>query len=337
MRCLEEVHQARTIQGLVETDEYEVLRRSVISRLRWPEPLTVKPLHSCSRRENFPLGAVNPDYTVLTGETMPTEARPDPTAMAIETWSLGEYTQLARDLLPVATQLVETTDVSEGDRVLDIACGSGNVALTAWRRGATVTGSDLVPRMLEFAGDNASIMGADDIEWRQADAAALPFEDDSFDVVLSCFGHIAAFDPDAAGRELVRVTKPGGRIAYSSWTPDGLTRPILETLAEYTPPDAPQDSPADTLWADLAVAPNRLGKDVEDVTVHHKVLPYHFLSPQHFWTHLAEYTGPFVAIRNQVGESDRKALDRAVIDALEPYFEENALRFEYALVSAKKR
>jgi ubiquinone/menaquinone biosynthesis C-methylase UbiE len=252
-------------------------------------------------------------------------------------WSLGEDTQLAQDLLPVATHLVETTAVTEDDRLLDVACGSGNVALTAWRRGADVTGSDLVPRMLEFARENAAIMGADDIDWRQGDAADLPFEDDSFDVVLSCFGHIAAFDPDAAGRELVRVTKPGGRIAYTSWTPDGLTRPILDTLAEYMPPDAPQDSPADTLWADPEIASERLGKGVDELTVHHEVLPYYFLSPQHFWKHLAENTGPFVAIRSQVSDSDRKALDRSVVEALEPHFEENVFRFEYAIVSARKR
>ena len=268
---------------------------------------------------------------------MPPEARPDPAEMAIEMWSLGEYPRLARDLLPAATRLVETTDVSEDDSVLDVACGSGNVALTAWRRGADATGSDLVPRMLEFARENAAIVGADDVDWRQGDAADLPFADESFDVVLSCFGHIAAFDPAAAGRELVRVTKPGGRIAYTSWTPDGLTRPILETLADYTPPDAPQDAPADTLWADPEIASERLGGAVEDLTVHDEVLSYRFLSPQHLWAHLAENAGPFVAIRNQVSDADREALDRSVVAALEPHFEENVFRFEYALVSATKR
>lgn len=257
--------------------------------------------------------------------------------MAIEMWTLGEYTQLARDLLPAATRLVEATAVAADDRVLDVACGSGNVALTAWRRGVEVTGSDLVPRMLDLARENATIMDADDIDWRRGDAADLPFADDSFDVVLSCFGHIAAFAPDAAGRELVRVAKPDGRIAYTSWTPDGLTRPILETVADYLPPEAQFDAPADFLWADPEIARERLGDGVYDVTVHREMLPYHFLSPEHFWKHMAENAGPFVAIRNRIDQDDRAALDRAVSEALEPHFEENVIRFEYALVSAKKR
>lgn len=257
--------------------------------------------------------------------------------MAIEMWSLGEYTQLERDLLPVAARLVETAAVTGDDRVLDVACGSGNVALTAWRRGAAVTGCDLVPRMLDLARENAAIMGAADVDWRQGDAADLPFADGAFDVVLSCFGHIAALDPDAAGRELVRVTNPGGRIAYTSWTPDGLTRPILETVAGYLPPGAQQDAPADFFWADPDVASDRLGEGVDELTVRHDSLPYSFLSPAHCWTHLAENAGPFVALRGQVDAADRGALDRAVVDALEPHFEENELRFEYALVTATKR
>lgn len=268
---------------------------------------------------------------------MPTETRPDPEQMAIEMWTLGEYTQLARDLLPAATQLVKSTTVTANDQVLDVACGSGNVALTAWRQGADVTGSDLVPQMLEVARQNAAIMGADDIDWRQGNAEALPFEDDSFDVVLSCFGHIAAFDPAAAGRELVRVTRPGGRIAYTSWTHDGLTRPILETLADYLPPGALPESLPDFLWADPELARERLGEKADDVTVDLDFLSYRFLSAAHCWKHLSKNAGPFVAVRSQVNEEAREALDRTVIEALEPYFEDNLIRFEYALVNATKQ
>lgn len=267
---------------------------------------------------------------------MPAEANPDPQQQAIEMWSLGDYTQLDRDVLPAATLVVDAVDISEGDRVLDVACGTGNVALTAWRRGANVTGCDLVPSMLELAQQNAARMDANDIEWRQGDAADLPFETAAFDSVVSCFGHITAMDVDAAGSELVRVTKPGGQIAYTAWTPDGLTGPILGTIKDFLPPGALPATPPDFLWSDPEIVNDRLGGDITDLSIDLGVLSYYFLSPEHAWAHFAENAGPFAAIRNQLDDHARKALDQAIVASLEPHFNNNEFRFEYALVTATK-
>lgn len=121
-------------------------------------------------------------------------------------WTLGSYPNLAAVFMPIAARLVDAAAVGPNDRVLDVACGTGNVALTASRRGADVTGVDITPAMLEEAREQAAVTGAD-IKWQEGDAAALPFRDDTFDVTLSCLGHMFVPDPDAAGSELVRVTR----------------------------------------------------------------------------------------------------------------------------------
>ncbi|MFC4439004.1 MULTISPECIES: class I SAM-dependent methyltransferase [Natrialbaceae] len=131
-------------------------------------------------------------------------------------WSLGSYSDIAPTFLGTAAHLVGTAGISATDAVLDVGCGTGNAAITAARRGARVTGLDIVPAMLDEARENATIAGVEPIDWQEGSATDLPFEDDAFDVTLSCLGHVFAEPPDDAGRELLRVTRPGGRIAFTS-------------------------------------------------------------------------------------------------------------------------
>lgn len=150
-------------------------------------------------------------------------------------WSLGSYSEIAPYFLGMAAHLVEAADVSATDTVLDVGCGTGNAAITAARRDVSVTGLDIVPSMLDEAREHATITDVTTIDWHEGTATDLPFADGTFDVTLSCLGHMFAEPPDQAGRELLRVTRPGGRIAFTSWTPDGPVPAMGAVLNEYLP------------------------------------------------------------------------------------------------------
>ncbi|TDB89056.1 class I SAM-dependent methyltransferase, partial [Actinomadura sp. 7K534] len=148
-------------------------------------------------------------------------------------WALGDYPSLAAEVIPsLGEVLVRAAGVTSGDRVLDVAAGSGNAAVPAARTGAKVVASDLTPELLEAGRKQADA----DLEWRQADAEALPFADGEFDVVLSCVGVMFAPHHQAAADELVRVCRPGGRIALLNWTPEGFIGQMFATMKPYAPP-----------------------------------------------------------------------------------------------------
>ena len=132
--------------------------------------------------------------------------------------------------------LVKLCNVSSGDRVLDVACGTGKTAITARRNGAKVTGIDFTPQMLTQAKAEATLAEADDTEWIEGDAEDLPFEDSSFDVVLSSFGHMFAPHPKVAIGEMLRVMEPGGRIAFATWPPEHANGKMFEAMAKHIHP-----------------------------------------------------------------------------------------------------
>ncbi len=251
-----------------------------------------------------------------------------------EEWTIGSYSTLARVFLPMAAEVVDAAGVGSGDRVLDVACGTGNVALTAARRGADVTGVDITPAMLEAARERAAVVGAD-VDWREGDAEALPVDDDAFDVTLSCLGHMFAHDAAAAADELVRVTRPGGRIAYAAWTPTGGVAATIQTLAEHLPPD-PDPSPPPVLWGDPDTVRERFGDRVEDLRFTTGAQPYPALSPAHFWESMATDSGAIVLMLEEVADDDVPALHDEEVAALAPFFsdERNAVALEYRLVTA---
>ena len=249
-------------------------------------------------------------------------------------WTIGSYPTIAPSLLAAAARLVDAVGVAAGDRVLDVACGTGNVALTAYRRGAVVVGLDITPAMLEVAREQAAVIDAD-IDWQEGDAAALPFEDDSFDVTLSCFGHMMVPDQAATATELVRVTEPGGRIGYTVWTPESNVGALMRTLAEYLPPQG-DSPPSPFLWSDPETVRDRFGDRVSELRLETDVVRYPALSPAHYWESLATDSGPMILALERVDETELSSLHERMIETLEPYFSgtENAMEQEYRVVTA---
>lgn len=154
-------------------------------------------------------------------------------------WSAGDYPDLARTIESVAEAVVERVGVQSGESLLDVATGSGNVALPAARTGADVIALDLTPELLEVARRRAAEAGLE-IRFIEGDAEELPFEDDSFDRVTSCFGVIFAPRQAHAAGELARVARPGAAIAFTAWTPEGLNGQMFKTIGAHMPPPPPE-------------------------------------------------------------------------------------------------
>jgi SAM-dependent methyltransferase len=163
-------------------------------------------------------------------------------------WSSGNYPEVARLIESAAEHLVRVADVQAGQDVLDVATGSGNVALIAAQRGAHVTGLDLTPELFEAARRRASESGVE-CEWIEGDAEQLPFPDASFDRVFSAFGTMFAPRHEVAAAELVRVARSDGTIAVAAWTPEGTNGQMFRTVATHMPPPPPELKPP-SLWGD---------------------------------------------------------------------------------------
>lgn len=247
-------------------------------------------------------------------------------------WTIGSYPDIGPTFLSMAAHLVDVASVTADDRVLDVACGTGNVAITAARRGARVSGLDITPAMLEDARENAAIAGVEDIDWREGDATNLPFADDTFDVTLSCVGHMFAHPPEAAASELLRMTRSGGRIAFTAWTPNSVVPAMAKVLQEYLPPDPDAPDPP-FLWGDSEVVRNRLTDGVSDLLFETGIVEQLTLSPSHFWEMARSQSGLFIVALENVDEDDYPALREDMIATIEAYFDDsqNAIPLEYQL------
>jgi ubiquinone/menaquinone biosynthesis C-methylase UbiE len=213
--------------------------------------------------------------------------------------------------------LVKFAKVRAGQNVLDVGCGTGVVAITAARIGARVRGVDLTPELLERARENASVANVE-IDFREGDAEALPFDDAQFDSVLSQFGHMFAPRPEIAIAEMLRVLRPGGTIAFATWPPD------------VSPP--PQ-------WGDVAIVRERIGTAVKDILFDSAYMLFPALSVQNYRDHIERTAGPMLKLVEMLSASDpnRLAHFRREYEALvAPYFEDNVVRQDYLLTRATK-
>src|SRR5688572_1145589 len=194
------------------------------------------------------------------------------------TWSTGDFNVLALSVMPVSDALVLAVDPHAGERVLDIACGSGNTALVAARRNTDVSGIDYVPALIERAKQRASAEGTK-IHFQTADAQALPFPDESFDVVLSVFGVMFAPDQEKAAQELVRVTRRGGRIGLGNWMPEGYGGDFFRAHSKYVPP--PEGLKPGVRWGTEAGARELLGAHTSALTFERRTFFQYFRSEAH--------------------------------------------------------
>jgi SAM-dependent methyltransferase len=237
----------------------------------------------------------------------------------------------------VAGQLVKHAKVRAGQEVLDVACGTGVVAITAARLGARAAGLDLAPALLERARENSQLAEVR-IDWREGDVEQLPFDDSAFDVVLSQFGHMFAPRPELAVAEMLRVLKPGGMIAFATWPPELLVGRMFALTARYAPPPPPGIAPPPQ-WGDPGIVTQRLGNAVRDIVFDRGRMAVPSLSPQHFRRNMERALGPLIKVVETLSATDpaRLATFRSEYQALiAEYYEDNTVRQDYLLTRASK-
>lgn len=234
-----------------------------------------------------------------------------------KTWSEGDFAMVAGIVEMVAEELVETVEVTADERVLDVACGSGNGALAAARRawGNTV-GVDFVPALLERGRERAAAERLD-VEFVEGDAAELPFGDAEFDVVLSIFGAMFAPEHEKTAAELLRVCKPGGRIGMANWVPDGGVGKMFMTIAKHAPPPPGVSSPL--LWGTEEHLRELFGDQVSDLRLERRKSRQTFRSADHFLEFFRTYFGPTKVAYERVGAEGEEALTADLKSYLDEY------------------
>jgi len=254
-------------------------------------------------------------------------------------WASGDYAKLAAELVsPLGPVLVQATAIAAGDRVLDVAAGTGNAAIPAAETGASVIASDLCPELLEQGSRLAAERGVE-LEWREANAHELPFGDDEFDVVMSCIGVMFAPFHRLAADELVRVCKPGGPIGLLSWTPEGHIGRLWAAMKPYAPAPPPGAQPP-PLWGQEEHVRALLGDRVTDVVTERRMLAVdHFADGAEFRDYFKNLYGPTIAVYGNIeGDPDRvAALDADIARVGDSVLSDSrTMEWEYLLLTVRK-
>lgn len=206
------------------------------------------------------------------------------------TWEAGDFSEVAKIIENAAVEFVGRLDIKPGMKVLDVACGSGNLSIPAAKNGADVTGIDIADNLVEAAKKRAAELGLD-IKFEQGDAEAMPYADNSFDVVMSMFGAMFAPRPEVTAAELVRVCKPGGTIAMANWTPTGFSGQMFKTSSKYLPPPAIPP----VLWGDAETVRERFGDMVTDLQMTPRPAEFEYdFGPAQVVEFFRKYFGPTV-------------------------------------------
>jgi SAM-dependent methyltransferase len=228
-----------------------------------------------------------------------------------QTWATGDYQMIASCIVPVSELLCESVALRAGERVLDVATGSGNTALAAARRFSEVTGVDYVPGLLERARIRASAEGLP-ATFREGDAEALPVEDAAFDVVLSTFGSMFSPDQEQAASELLRACRPGGRIGMTNWTPDGWIGQMFRVVGRHVP--APVGLRPPTRWGTEDGLQELFGSGVAHLDATRKAFVWRFASAQQYLDLFRTYYGPTNRAFAALDAAGQDALARDLID-----------------------
>lgn len=195
------------------------------------------------------------------------------TARTRATWIAGDFGKIARSYEPGAAEFIARLNFRPGDRVLDVACGTGNLAIPAARTGAHVTGIDIAPNLLEQAAAWAHAEGLA-VQFDEGNAEQMPYPDAAFDAVVTMFGAMFAPRADDMAAELLRVCRPGGRIAMANWTPDGFIGQMFKIVGKHVPP--PSGVPSPLLWGNEATVAARLGDQLADLRATPRTITFNF-------------------------------------------------------------
>ncbi len=252
-------------------------------------------------------------------------------------WALGDYASVADDLVrPLGSELVAAAGIRAGQRVLDVAAGTGNAAFAAAQTGARVIASDLCPDLLE-RGRAAATAGGLDVDWREANAEALPYTDGEFDAVISCIGVMFAPHHQQAADELIRVCRPGGTVAVLSWTPQGFIGQMFATMKPYLPAPPPGTHPA-PLWGDEDYVRGLFGDRVEIDSRRGTLAVGSFPDGAAFRDYFKANYGPMVAAYASIDPANAAGLDAdlaALGDAA--LAGSPAMGWEYLIVNGRRR
>jgi len=230
------------------------------------------------------------------------------------TWASGDFAVIGTTLQIVGETLAEAADVRAGERVLDVAAGNGNATLAAARRFAKVTSTDYVPALLDDGARRAAAERLD-VTFEVADAEDLPFEDQTFDVVLSTFGAMFTPDHTRPAREMLRVTRPGGRIGLANWTPEGFIGRLFRIVGAYLPPPLGLKSPA--LWGTEPHIVELFGAQAMEIRTERKHFNFRYRSPAHWLQVFREYYGPVHKAFAALDSVRQKALETDIVRLLE--------------------
>ncbi|MBK9152712.1 MAG: class I SAM-dependent methyltransferase [Chloracidobacterium sp.] len=207
------------------------------------------------------------------------------------TWEAGDFAEIAKGIETTAEAFVERLNIEPGTKVLDVACGSGNLAIIAAKKGAEVTGIDIAENLIDAAKRRAAAEGLE-IKFEQGDAEAMPYAEDSFDLVMTMFGAMFAPRPAVTASELVRVCKPGGRIAMANWTPTGFAGQMFKLSTKYLPPP---DMPPPVLWGVPDEVRARFDGRVTDLQITPRMADMQFdFPPEDVVALFKKYFGPTV-------------------------------------------
>jgi ubiquinone/menaquinone biosynthesis C-methylase UbiE len=255
---------------------------------------------------------------------------------ARKSWSQGDYPQIARLIEPASRRLVDGCAISAGQEVLDVAAGSGNLAVLAAAEGASVVASDLTPAMLDLGRERSREQGVD-IEWVEADAEQLPFEDGRFDCVASVFGAMLAPRPDVVAGELFRATRPGGTVGMANWTPEGFSGAMFERINTIVPRPDWMASPME--WGREDVVRQRFEGGAKAIEFERDAIPFRFASPDAMVEYM-QNAGPQAAARQAMSEEQYSAMVEALkelIDGFNTSPDAVEIDSEYLIVVAHKR
>ena len=229
-------------------------------------------------------------------------------------WSRGDFARIGISAQIVAEELCEAIDLLPGSRVLDVGCGPGNGAIAAARRNAEPVGLDYVPALLDRARQRVAAEGHD-IEFVQGDAQRLPFEDGSFDYVISTFGAMFAPDQEKTAAELLRVCRHRGKLGMATWPPRGpVGGGMFKVMAEHAPPPPGVRPPV--LWGTEEGLSELLGDAVSDLVMSERQLVVRYRSPEHWLEYFRTYFGPMIAAFERVGDEGGPALEADLLGVM---------------------